>query len=290
MRIDEIQIRGVNGTGGGDFLLNSGPQLFNNPFVCSPGESCVFQHSITVDLGESNSSIPTQVFSSNRGAKQLRLSAIHNIYRAGTNNLIAEMRGILRVPIVFDIPEFSQESRSNSAYEGTESSGWLIQRPNPGAGGYSGVAVHEFGLNGNTEIGKLPIAPISKNDVMTFVIRADAGNCVRLCGEDEVQMDNLRGYINPTIHTGHGGGVICPEHNDNEGCKAFDTVPLADSPTSDQRYFITRNVDISHLEPGVHRILFTVEQPMFDSAQYPIEQEFQSTLNGLLIVRFIVTE
>ena len=53
VRIDEIQIRGVNGTGGGDFLMASGPQFFDNPDVCPPGESCVFQRSITVDLSTS---------------------------------------------------------------------------------------------------------------------------------------------------------------------------------------------------------------------------------------------
>ena len=73
---------------------------------------------------------------------------------------------------------------------------------------------------------------------------------------------------------------------------AFDTVPLADLPPGNrnQRYFVTRNIDISHLESGEHVIVFAVEQPMKNSAKYPIEEEFLSTLTGLLIVRFIVTD
>ena len=150
-------------------------------------------------------------------------------------------------------------------------------------------------MNGDGEVGMLPIAPISRNDLLTFTIRANAGECIRLCGEDQVQLDNLRAFINHTIHTmghGHGSEVICPEQNNNDGCMAFNTVPLADLPAgnTNQRYFITRNIDISHLESGVHEILFAVEQPMKNSTEYPIEEEFLSSLTGLLVVRFIVTD
>jgi len=111
-------------------------------------------------------------------------------------------------------------------------------------------------------------------------------------------LSKLWAFVDPRIHTdhsAHGGhdgqgdetNTICPRDNTNDSCLVF----VKDLPADKQEHFETVNVDISDLESGHHQIMFAVEQPMIDTQGEPaIKDDFESTLTGLLIVRFIVTD
>jgi len=286
VKVNNIEIRGVNGKGG-DILVDT--IALNTPMVCRSGESCEHIQRIEVDLANG--------FTDN-GLKQLRIAARHDIHSNATGKKIAQMRSILRHPVelntsALDVPLEPPRFRIPTI---TESSGWLIE-DKKGAGGYATIGLNKFGLNSERNLveGMLPIAPISRNDMLVFELRVEADPCVRLCNEDRMPLTNLWGFINPVMHASHGDmnhddrNSICKDGT-NDGCRIYFNELQKGPDGPKDSYYKTVHVNIMHLESGPHTIMFAVEQPMIDVGVHTIDTDFQSTLTGLLLVRFVVTD
>lgn len=324
VRVNAIEIRGrtVNWT---DILVHR-LELPELP-ACTLGTTCKQQISLSstgtyapVQLVHADG----QGFTSN-GVKELRIAAIHDVYRTDVSATqpVASMRGIMRFPFALDVDQFDGAG-SDDVDPVTESAGWLIEEDRNGAGGYATVAVDQRGADGTAF--QLPIQALPADEDWVIPIYAVADPCVRNCQVDFMPVRRLWAFIDPHFHD-HDGRCL---DGTNSTCKiARWDIDAPPAPTSDpcapatapDRFAIpepapyAENLVISAtelavLERGVvHKLVLSVEQPMvsgqpgtidlsdgvgaYDRGCNPdigIEEDWQSTLSGLLVIRFIVAE
>lgn len=216
----------------------------------------------------------------------------------------ASTRAIARSPITLGLPGLNGtndlwtpelvnqvETSADQGFTGlrpqftTESSGWLIQ-VNPGqrAGGYATVGLDQF----------VDVNPVGDN--LQLKLRLEADPCTNSCARERMPINRVSVFVDPQIHTNHQTfeGVICPNHPDGDlGCRTQvelgvdDRSDVIDAENGIHYATTTVDIDTTDLEPGVHVALIAVEMPMLDYED-EITDEFNSTLTGLLVHRFIV--
>ncbi len=249
-------------------------------------EPCVTQVRFAVDLHNSEAAQEARAnpspnnefkwgFTSN-GSKQLRVAAIHEVVVSGQK--VAQMRAIIRSPFDFELADSPNgdwfdpvDVRTNDP----ESSGWLIQSSKDGAGGYATVGLRN----------PIQTSPVPTDRDWELDLHVEADPCVTNCAVDRMPILRYHGFIDPAFH----GPAPCPDRGDGAdpvtGCRAF--TGAVGATLLDGKVSVPAEA-LAGLEPGVHRLVLAAEQPMVDSDEYNIAQEWESTLTGLLVLRFVV--
>ncbi len=299
--VREIEVRGLNNAGAdvlvGEFFASDDPACQRRGLgpahceffsVCdaSSEDTCALNSHVELDL--------TEAFPSD-GLKQLRVAVVHEVVADGEH--VAVMRAIGRAPFNLAIGKGRPSGvNANPPRNITESSGWLIELDRDGAGGYATAGFSW--ANEDSDVRALSATrSVRPGEIITLDARFEADACGRNCAVRRMPITDYAVFLDPDFH----GGDCTEERPDCELVSSLESardVPRRAEAFDPEAFRIQIPEGIS---PGPHKLVLAVEQPMVSGLNYwnrtgdeqhdtpwLVPEEWASTLNGLLVINFVV--